>query len=159
EDVRLRPDGAPARPDVLTVEDIWLRRRPRLAGPLGVEPAEDVGPGPGASLGPVAILPAEDVGAARDLARDRYRDGEEPEQPYDDERSHHVSSYNSPAARRSRATRSRSAAGRSTCTCGPKPRTKFASSSIPRTRMETSVVPSFRGRNRSSRPRRRARSS
>jgi hypothetical protein len=81
--------------------------------------------------GPSQSCPPKMLGAARDLARRGHGDGKEREETNEGKRFRHVTLYNSPAARRSRATRARSAAGRKTFTCGPKTSTQFASSSIP----------------------------
>src|SRR5262249_21661725 len=158
EDVGRRPGRAVPGPDVLAPEDVRLRGGALSARPLGVEAAEDVGPRRRASARALAVLPAEDVGPARDLSRRGHGDDEQPEQAGEGE-GPHVSSYNRDAARRSWTTRSRSAAGRSTFTWGPKPSTQFASSSMPRARIVSSVVPSFRVWNRSPRFSRRARTS
>src|SRR5262245_8803088 len=158
EDVGLRADRPVAGADVLAVEDVRLRRRPLPSGALRVEAPEDVRPRGRAASRALAVLAAEDVRTTGDLARGRQRESQDPEEPHGNQRSRHFASYNSLAARRSRATRSRSAAGRSTFTCGPKPSTQFVSSSIPRTRILSSVVPSFRGWKRSPRLSRRARS-
>jgi hypothetical protein len=53
-------------------------------GPSVSNPPKMLGPGRGASLGALAVLPPEDVRAARDLTRDRHREGEHTEHPHDD---------------------------------------------------------------------------